>query len=177
MKYYTITGESIVITTKFPNSKINEFISCANNIDLGFNLMNHGFPYPYTEEDAMNFIDKNREDGDKAFAFDFYILYENCIVGVIGLSDIDYENSRAHIGYWLGKKYQGKGIGTEALKLIIPFSRKTLKLHSLHTSVLTDNIASIIVLTRNGFSMDGIIKDCFMWKNKFYPAFLFSRFL
>lgn len=177
MKDYTISTESIVITTKFPVSRINEFISCANDIDLGFKLMSHGFHYPYTEEDAINFIDKNREDGDKAFAFDFYILYENHIAGVIGLSDIDYENSRTHVGYWIGKKYRGKGIGTEALKLIIPFCIETLKLHSLYTTVLTDNIASIIVLTKNGFSMDGILKDCFMEKNNFYSAFLFSRTL
>ncbi len=177
MKNYTINSGNIVITTKFPVHQIDEFISCANDCELGFNLMNHGFPYPYTEEDAIAFIDKNRDTGKEIFALDFLILYENHIAGVIGLSDIDYENSRSHVGYWIGKKYREKGIATDSLKLILAFSRETLKLHSLYTLVLTDNRASVKVLSKNGFSKDGIVKDCFFGNNQFYSAFIFSRVL
>ena len=45
-----------------------------------------------------------------------------------------------------------RGIAGEALGLVIEFARKTLKLHSLYTSVLTENIPSISVLIKNGFS-------------------------
>ena len=177
MADYTIKSGNIVITTKFPREHINEFVSCANDSSLGLNLMSHGFHYPYTEEDAMEFIYKNREVEGESFAIDFYIIYENNVAGVIGLSDIDYDNSRSHVGYWIGKDYRGKGIATEALKAVIYFAARTLRLHSLYTSALIDNIGSIIVLTRNGFSIDGISKDCFMYDNRFYSAFMFSQLL
>ncbi len=125
MADYTIKSGNIVITTKFPRERVNEFISCANDSSLGFNLMSHGFYYPYTEEDAMAFIDKNREVEGEAFAIDFYIIYENHFAGVIGLSDIDYENSRSHVGYWVGQEYRGKGIATEALKAVSNFAAGT----------------------------------------------------
>ncbi|WP_337860539.1 GNAT family N-acetyltransferase [Ferroplasma sp.] len=177
MNGYTVNSGKILITTNFPIGHINEFIECANDSELGFDLMNHGFNYPYTEEDAREFIEKNREIEGEIFAMDFYIFYDNNFAGVIGLSDIDYENSRSHIGYWIGKKYRNKGIGSKALELTVNFARDMLKLHSLHTKVLTENIPSIIILERNGFSITGIEKDSFLYNEKFYSAFIMSIIL
>ena len=177
MQNYTIESEKIVITTNFPREHLDEFIQCTSDPDLGFNLMNHGFHYPYTEEDAVEFIERNREAGNEIFAMDFFIFHENHFAGIIGLSDIDYDNSRSHVGYWTGKSFRNRGIAGEALGLVIEFARKTLKLHSLYTSVLTENIPSISVLTKNGFSLDGIQKDYFEYDRKFYSAFAFSLVL
>jgi RimJ/RimL family protein N-acetyltransferase len=174
---YKFESEKIMITAKFPMNFLNEFIEEANDRDLGFMLMSHGFHYPYTEDDARAFIEKNRESGNEAFTIDFYIFYGKHFAGVIGLSDIDYENSRSHVGYWIGKQYRNLGIAGEALSLVVEFSKKTLKLHSLYTTAHTSNIPSIIVLTKNGFSLEGMERDCFRYKEKFYSAFLFSLLL
>ncbi len=177
MDKYTLKNGNIEITNKFPEGHIDEFLMGASERELGFRLMTHSFPYPYTEKDALAFIDKNRESGKEIFEIDFYITYMNKFTGVIGLSDIDMENSRAHIGYWIAKNYRNKGIGGKALELTIQFVRETLKLNSLFTTVLTTNIPSVIILTKNGFTMDGISKYCFRYENKFYSAFVFSLLL
>lgn len=177
MDKYTLKDKDMEITNEFPTGHMDEFVHSASDKKMALMLMIHSFPYPYTEEDASAFIDKNRESGSEIFEIDFYIMYREIFTGIIGLSDIDYENSRAHIGYWIGENYRNKGIGRRSLGLAVKFARETLKLNSLHTEVLTTNIPSITILTKNGFTMDGLSKYCFRYENKFYSAFIFSLLL
>ena len=177
MKSYEFYLNNVKLTNNFDKKYLNDFMGIVNEKNMGFLLMNHNFNYPYTEEDVLNFIDKNREMHNEIFEIDFYIFYNNEISGVIGLSDIDYLDLRSHVGYWIGKKYRNNGIATEALSKIIEFSKNELNMHSLYTDVLTDNIPSINVLLKNNFELNGIKKDSFYYNNKFYSSFLFSLIL
>lgn len=78
------------------------------------------------------------------------------IVGSINLTQIfraRFQN--AYLGYYLGKEYTGKGYMKEAIALILQYAFKDLKLHRIEANVQPNNIASIAVLERNGFSKEG----------------------
>ena len=55
------------------------------------------------------------------------------------------------VTYWLGKDFWGKGIATEALFLFI----KEIKVRPLYAAVAKDNLASIRVLEKCGFTISG----------------------
>ncbi len=177
VKDYTIKDKNIVLKNHFEYGYLKDFIEIANDKEFEFLLMSHNFPYSYTEEDANFFINKNRENGNEIFAIDFYIFYHDNIAGVIGISNIDYINMRGHIGYWIGKKFRNKGIATESVNIMMNFAKNELRLHSLYTTVLTDNVKSINVLLKNHFEITGIDKDTFYYRNNFYSAYLLSRIL
>ena len=119
----------------------------------------HSFPYPYTEEDAMFFIDMNRMDGHKPFAIDFAIFFREKFSGIIGLKDISSIDRKAHVGYWIGRDFRNMGMASSALRLVIGYSRDKLNIHRLYTGAFTDNPASIRVLTKCGFHIEGIERD------------------
>ncbi len=173
MKTYNYEDKEIEITNKFDYKHIDDFVNAANAKGMDFQLMAHYFPFPYTREDAITFIDKNREY-DEIFEIDFYIYFNKSFAGVIGISDIDRLNLRAHTGYWIAEKYRNNGIAKRSLKIVIEFAARELKLHSLYTKTHVDNIASINVLLSNGFKLYGIEPDSFYFNDKFYPAMLFS---
>ncbi len=52
------------------------------------------------------------------------------------------------IGYWIGKNYWGQGITTQAVNLFLPQIQK----RPIYARVATDNIGSIRVLEKNGFT-------------------------
>lgn len=106
MEKFEFLDNNVFITNNFDINSLHDFVEMANENDLGFNLMSHSFPYPYTEEDALFFIDQEREMGGEIFSLDLYIYFNGRIAGVIGLKDIDYLNNRAHIGYWIGKNIE-----------------------------------------------------------------------
>ncbi|KQB33808.1 MULTISPECIES: GNAT family protein [Acidiplasma] len=176
-KFEFFLDNNVFITNNFDINSLHDFVEMANEKDLGFNLMSHSFPYPYTEEDALFFIDQEREMGGEIFSLDLYIYFNGRIAGVIGLKDIDYLNNRAHIGYWIGKKYRNRGIATSAVGLVSNVAKTYFGMHTLYTKVLVNNIPSINVLLKNRFEISGIEKDAFFFKNIYYSAYIFNKIL
>ena len=57
----------------------------------------------------------------------------------------------AELSYWIGRAFWGKGIATAALKLFI----EELEIRPLHARAAADNLASIRVLEKCGFTRTG----------------------
>ena len=114
-------------------------------------------PYPYKIDDALNFIKSSYNDFRLHKAITFAIDYKNklqsihLLAGTIGIKDIDYVNKKANIGYWIGKQYQGKGIATECVKLVVNYAFDILELEEISAYVFPENKTSIRVLEKNGF--------------------------
>ena len=114
-------------------------------------------PYPYRIDYALNFIKSSYNNFKLHKAITFGIEYKNILesklllVGTIGIKDIDYVNKKANIGYWIGTQYQGKGIATECIKLVVNYAFDILELEEISAYVFTDNNLSIRVLEKNRF--------------------------
>jgi RimJ/RimL family protein N-acetyltransferase len=112
-------------------------------------------PFPYRIDDALNFIKSSYDDFKLCKAITFAIDYKNksilLLVGTIGIKDIDYDNKKAKIGYWIGTQYQGKGIATECVKLVVNYAFDELQLEEILAYVFPDNNSSIRVLEKNEF--------------------------
>ena len=123
-------------------------------------------PYPYTIEDAINFILASGKDFDSLRATHFaidYNIYESGnsfqrIIGIISLKNIDLINKKTNLGYWIGEEFWGKGISTECVKLVIRYGFSELKL-KVSACVYPENKASIRVLEKNGLSRNGEINE------------------
>lgn len=81
---------------------------------------------------------------------------DDAIAGAINLSQIFrgiFQN--AYLGYYLGAKFAGQGLMTEAIGLILRFAFADLKLHRVEANVQPHNAASIAILRKNGFTKEG----------------------
>jgi RimJ/RimL family protein N-acetyltransferase len=139
-------------------------------------------PHPYSRNEAIKFIRKVNYEArkKKSYVFGIALKDENKIIGVIGLSKINYKDSNAEIGYWLGKKYWGKGIMTEAVKLILELGFKQLKLHKINAGLFEKNIASKKVLEKAGFRFEGKIRESRFrsggWHDELRYGILYSEY-
>jgi RimJ/RimL family protein N-acetyltransferase len=128
-----------------------------NNVKIGRNLRD-GLPYPYTVNDALEFIEKF--GNHPSF---FAVEYNGEYAGNISLSP--HENvyrKTAEIGYLLGEPYWGKGIMTTAVELITEYGFKVLGFARIHTGVYEFNPASQKVLEKCGYQKEGImVKNVF----------------
>ena len=134
---------------------IDDATTIVNLMDYEIAKYLYQVPYPYRIEDALNFIKSSYDDFKLPKAITFAIDYKYksllLLAGTIGIKDIDYVNKKADIGYWIGKQYQGKGIATECVKLIVNYVFDELKLEEILAYVFPDNNSSIRVLKKNGF--------------------------
>lgn len=174
MKKFFLTSGKISLETPIEISSAIELSNLANDESIAKTIGSRAFPYPYTREDAKIFIEKNREDNGKSFIIDWFISFENQKVGIIGLSNIDYDNRSAHVGYWINSQFRGGGIATAALELVVEYSMNTLHLHRLYTNVMHNNPSSMRVLLKCGFSIEGIEKESLFLDGKYYDMIKFG---
>ncbi|MBN8211111.1 GNAT family N-acetyltransferase [Bacillus sp. NTK071] len=89
----------------------------------------------------------------------FAIIYKGEIAGTIGFNDLNKANRIGVIGYWLGEKFQGKGLMSKAFKTVIEYSFTELELNRIEVSVAVDNKKSRALPERFGFTKEGEIRQ------------------
>lgn len=135
---------------------IESLVENANNFEIA-RFMSDAFPYPYTIENAKNFIAFATKDAPvHIFAIDIH----GKAVGGIGIHpQTDIMKKNAELGYWLGEKYWGKGIISKAIQEIIPFAFKTYEITRIYARPFGTNAASQKVLEKAGFKLEASIKE------------------
>jgi len=85
-----------------------------------------------------------------------YLKGTATVVGSSGLHWIDWEVPKFEIGYWVGKRFEGRGYATEAVRAIATFARERLGARRLEIRCETRNDRSRRVAERAGFELEGI---------------------
>ena len=81
------------------------------------------------------------------------VLFEGNVVGSVA-KFVDKEFGKPEITYWIGKEYWGMGLATEALsKFLI-----NIRLRPIYGRAARDNVASIRVMEKCGFTISGYSK-------------------
>ncbi len=127
----------------------------ADNIRVWANLTD-AFPHPYTIDDARAWIAKANND---AGGVHFAIVVKGEAAGGIGLIlGQDVRKGTAEMGYWLGEKFWGKGIATDAVLGLRRHAFATLSLNRIFARVFESNAASQRVLEKAGFTLEGRLR-------------------
>lgn len=143
---------------KWQMEDVKDVAHYANNERIAANLRNV-FPYPYTLEDAEDYVRscvENTEERQICRA----IVVDGKVVGSIGVfcgSDV-YERS-AEMGYWLAEEFWGQGIMTEAAKRICTQAFEQFDIVRIFAEPYAYNTGSRRVLEKAGFSLEGIMKN------------------
>ena len=130
--------------------------SHANNRLVSDNLRDF-FPHPYTEINAIQFI---QMVSTKSPLTEFAIDVNGEAIGVAGiiLKDDVYRNN-GEIGYWIGQDYWGKGIGTWVVGELVRIAFDELNLYRVYAEVFENNIPSSRVLEKNGLMKEATLKN------------------
>ena len=110
-------------------------------------------------EDTYAFIRHAQEQYASKKGFQAVITYKNETAGIIGYHPIDWQNRCVMIGYWLGEDFQGKGIMTEASRILVNYAFNELLLHRVEIRCATGNTKSCAIPERLHFVKEGVIKD------------------
>ena len=116
-------------------------------------------PFPYTEKDARDFISGvlSSEDGSQ---YTFAITYEGETIGNISVvRGKDVFRLSSTMGYYVAQSLWGKGIMTEALRLMCDYIFEQTDLIRIEACAFSNNPASCKVLEKAGFQFEGTIRQ------------------
>ncbi len=104
-------------------------------------------PYPYDVEDARRWI---RGLGDERV---FVIIRRFRLIGCVGLNP--KSQTSCELGYWIGRKWWGRGYATEAAAAVLPIAFTNPAVVLVTSAHFKDNPESGNVLYKLGFSPAG----------------------
>lgn len=89
---------------------------------------------------------------------------EDRILGLCSIHQWDRYHRRAEIGYDLAQSHWGRGIGTEAVGATVHFGFEQLQAHRLEAYTIIDNSASVQLLKKLGFQLEGVRRE-YSWED------------
>ena len=118
-----------------------------------------GLPYPYTEQDGIDFISAILSANEnKTFAF--AITTEGKVIGSIGVfRQGNIHRLTAELGYYIAEEYWGKGIMTKAVKQICNYVFDNSDILRIYAEPFAFNAASCRVLEKAGFQYEGTLRS------------------
>jgi len=125
-------------------------------------------------KDSMLFIKSTMKQFCQNNGFQAGIWYKDELAGVIGLHAVNWTNKSTSIGYWLGEKFQGKGLMTNACAAVIEHCFNELKLNRIEIRVATENHKSLAIPNRLGFQNEGCIKSAEWLYDKYVDHNIFG---
>lgn len=130
--------------------------NALNNKKVQDNLRD-GLPFPYTQQDAKDFITA-MQNADKNSQYSFAILHDDVVIGSVGIfRKENIHKLTAEMGYYIAEPYWGKGIGTAAIKLACDFAFANTDILRIFAEPYAHNAPSCRVLEKAGFALEGII--------------------
>jgi RimJ/RimL family protein N-acetyltransferase len=133
----------------------SELAAICNNKQIWLNVRD-GFPHPYTVGNAVEWI---RFSLTQQPIQNMAIIYQGCIAGSIGvIPKEDVYRKNIEVGYFIGESYWGKGIATAAVRELIDYITLNFDVVRIYAEVFGHNTASMKVLQKNGFHLEGIRK-------------------
>ncbi|MBS4211800.1 MULTISPECIES: GNAT family N-acetyltransferase [Neobacillus] len=126
--------------------------------------------------EAMKLIDlfqKNYQD-KRGIRWGIKLKENQKIIGTIGLNNLQLKNKRAEIGYELNPAYWRKGYATEAIREVLQFSFTQMDLYRIGAIVYPENVASVNLLQKMGFTKEGILRGYMHQSNHIHDTYVLS---
>jgi len=142
-----------------PND-INFIVNLENNSDLWHISNTHN---PFSRFDIEQYV--LLQDKDIYSAKQVRFMIDNIgselsqTIGTIDIFDFDAHNKRAGIGILIIENSRNKGFASTALDIVINYLFNHLNMHQIYCNIEEDNINSIKLFSKKGFSRCGVKKD------------------
>lgn len=150
---------------------LESLVANASHADVSRGLRDR-FPYPYTGDDGRAWLARAVDESDRAWAIEF----DGAAVGGVSLHPgTDVHRHSAELGYWLGRRYWGRGLMSAIVAAFAPCAMDAFRLHRLHATVYANNPASMRVLEKAGFEREGVHKSAVVKRGELLDIVMYAR--
>src|SRR5215472_8748229 len=113
-------------------------------------------------------------DRDDIARFSVVELASGELAGEALLWGIDLHNRSAHVGLSLRPAFRGRGLGTDAVRVLCRYGFAIRGLHRLQLETLADNHAMIAIAGQAGFTREGLTRGSDWVNGNFEDCVIFG---
>lgn len=171
MQYQQLETERLILRNFKPSDLPFVFKHFSNSFVSRYLYDNEP---PQTPEEAGEILGWAMEQNSNHIRWCIILKETSEPIGTIGFHKYDEQNNSAEIGYDLAEEYTQKGIMSEALQCIIQHGKAAYGLHRIYASAAEENDASNRLLEKNGFVLEGICRDQYLFRGTYYDHKIWS---
>jgi diamine N-acetyltransferase len=169
---YTLENENIVLRALEPE-----------DLDILFDIENDKSLWqisntlaPYSRDLLKKYIEGSHKDIYEARQLRLAIspVRSTDLIGLIDLFEFEPQHNRAGVGILVRENFQGKGIASQALELVLDYAFNQLDLHQVFAHIPANNNQSRRLFEKMGFKRSGTQKDWIRSNNEFLDVDLYQ---
>ena len=164
-----------LITLRAPDTgDLNYFLAIRNDIDLQETLM--ALPKPNSLERVSSWMQNKNEQESSVF----FVVAENqtdCPTGFIQANEIDLLHGNCWLGICLGREYQHKGYGREALALFELYLQRFFRLRKILLRVIDTNSTAESFYLSVGYRVVGTLHNHHYLNGEFHDVTIMEKTL
>ena len=116
-------------------------------------------PPTYTERHARDFVRATGADVKAGRELALAVVDpDDRVLGALGMSNFDWSDLKAEIGYWMAPEARRRGIGARGARLLAEWGLRTLQLDRIELLAHPENEASQRLAERAGFTREGTLR-------------------
>lgn len=118
-----------------------------------------GFKSPFGRESQERWFDKMLgQMGESQFQFVICPLESKAGIGGCGLRDVDRVNGSAEVSIFMFRGNWGRGLGTDAINVLLDFGFGELRLERIYLQVFDYNPRAIRSYEKSGFVREAVLR-------------------
>ena len=161
------------ILRKWRLSDAKDLAAALNNKKI-LNNLRDGLPFPYTEQDARDYITAILSSEENS-TFAYAITQNDRAIGSIGaFRQSNIHRQTAELGYYLAEEYWGRGIMTKAIRQLCGIVFDTTDILRIYAEPFAYNTGSRRALEKAGFCYEGTMKNNAVKNGKVLDMALYS---
>ncbi len=144
-----------------------------NLVDASRNHLRPWFPWvnmTTKPEHSLQFIQQSLAQQHNQEAIALGIIYNRKLIGSMGMHNWDHNLKKAHLGYWIAKEYENKGIVHTCLKSFIDFLFEKTGLNKVEIHFMVSNKRSAAVAEKLKFKVEGIIRQNYLLHGAYHDV-------
>jgi ribosomal-protein-alanine N-acetyltransferase len=133
-------------------------------------------PESYDLEDAQSFRKSTAQRQAEGTGLSLVVAgaEDGELLGSVGIVEIDPDEGRCELGYWLAKEARGRGLMTRSVRLLCGWIFVELEIERIGIHVEPDNASSRAVAEAAGFQFEGVLRSFFINKGRRRDAAFYS---
>ena len=153
-------AERVVSIQPLERSRVADLLALGARNHSGVEGAGPQAPYDETVERAR--LERRVAECEQRTGHTWTIHVDGVLAGDIGFNHVHRGNGQsANVGYMVDVDFRGRGVATDALRLVIRESFEVLQLHRLDAGARVTNLASQRVLEKAGFRRVGVLEKHF----------------
>lgn len=169
-------SENISLTRTYLEDK-SAIVKYLNEKEISDNTLT--IPFPYSEADAdfwLNYILTFESENNIQKNWVIRNKTNGELIGGVGLHyPYGFNSDKNEIYYWLARPFWNKGIMTSVIQKFCDFCFNKLKVARIEAPIFDFNIASEIILKKNGFILEKTISNHYTKADKFINAKMYAK--